>query len=500
MNIISVYMPSEEWEEEVEVLESILGEDVVQYDKVNKKLSIQCFINLQTKFFTVYSSVNLARNIKEDPDSNEVFGQVLTYLSPVLLSCEPSEDYPSEESLASFNLNCVWLSRKELESVEKHLGSFWTLGEPVIYEMVTWIQDNLLEFLNIFDEIHIPYSNEGYCCDALTRMSILDKSNRESTVKLFNLDSHECGTCFCEFAGKELNLLTCLHCFCSDCLATLINVQFDGGRYCKMNCPLCDSFIGREMLEKFMNKEKFQTWEEKFTIQSVEESAMVSFCPRCNNYAVSGDDNIGNCASCNFVFCDLCSEAWHPGNCESFGHVDKKSDPAFKTKEAKRRKEEAEKNEKLTMLMKKAFMKRCPKCKCWVMKDQGCNHMQCALCGTDFCYFCGAQALYCCGSAVPQVPFDMEDLNKPQEAWVNNVPVSSLLPEQVVNEISFDAKEKDIRKCPKCKSKIQRVNENNHGKCAVCKTQFCFLCSAIIKGTVHFKLQGCRQHGGDIER
>ncbi|KAL5251118.1 hypothetical protein ACHWQZ_G016737 [Mnemiopsis leidyi] len=490
-------MPTEEWEEEIEILESILGEDALHYDKTNENLSIQCFINLQTKYFTVNSAVKLKENNGINPDNNEVFGQVLSYLSPVLLSCKPSEKYPVEESLASFNLNCVWLSRKELESVEKHLNSFWTMGQPVIYEMISWIQDNLLEFLNIYDEIHIPDSNEDYCCDALTRMSILDKSNRESTVKRFNLDIQECGTCFCEFPGEELNLLNCLHCYCSECLDTLINVQFNGGRYCKMNCPLCDSFIGREIVKIFMDKEKFLKWEEKFTIQSVEESAVVSFCPRCNNYAVCGDDNIGNCASCNFLFCDFCLEAWHPGNCESFVE---KSDPSLKLKEVKRRKEEAERNEKLTMLMKKAFMKRCPNCKCWVMKDQGCNHMKCALCNTDFCYICGASGFYCCGAVVPQVPFDMESLNKEQQAWANPV---TLVPEQVIleNVILLDPElEKDITKCPKCRSKIQRINGNNHGKCAQCKTQFCFLCSSIIKGTVHFKLQGCRQHGGDVKR
>ena len=32
--------------------------------------------------------------------------------------------------------------------------------------------------------------------------------------------------------------------------------------------------------------------------------------------------------------------------------------------------------------------KICPKCKFWVEKNQGCNHMKCRW-GTDFCYLCG---------------------------------------------------------------------------------------------------------------
>lgn len=49
-----------------------------------------------------------------------------------------------------------------------------------------------------------------------------------------------------------------------------------------------------------------------------------------------------------------------------------------------------EKNEEEKFLdgVKSLNMKRCPKCKAWVEKNKGCNHIIC-VCGSNFCYVCG---------------------------------------------------------------------------------------------------------------
>ena len=35
-----------------------------------------------------------------------------------------------------------------------------------------------------------------------------------------------------------------------------------------------------------------------------------------------------------------------------------------------------------------SFGKRCPKCKTYMEKDFGCNHMHCTMCNSDFCWNC----------------------------------------------------------------------------------------------------------------
>ena len=95
-------------------------------------------------------------------------------------------------------------------------------------------------------------------------------------------------------------------------------------------------------------------------------------------------------------------------------------------------------------------------------------------------------------------PKDIEDLTDLQAVKVGKV--NLVQTKWAENIIQYDAEAEEITKCPKCKSKIQRIGGNNHGNCVVCKTQFCFLCLTVTKGTGHFQSSGCRQHGGWVKR
>ena len=38
---------------------------------------------------------------------------------------------------------------------------------------------------------------------------------------------------------------------------------------------------------------------------------------------------------------------------------------------------------------KKRFIKKCPNCRIWTEKNEGCNHMTCAECKFQWCWLCG---------------------------------------------------------------------------------------------------------------
>lgn len=118
-------------------------------------------------------------------------------------------------------------------------------------------------------------------------------------------------------------------------------------------------------------------------------------------------------------------------------------------------------------------------------------------CGCMLCYVCGQKipgyghfegnAKCLLWTPQPQVSRVIE---RPQhEAQVRVERVLNLMPEQRRNVIG----------CPMCGQRNLKINRNNHIKCWLCKTNFCFECrKKIVERSVsaHYAASGskCKQH------
>ena len=475
---------SSEFIEELEVLSSILDADDLYFNENCAMITIHCSPQIPTDSITLCSIID-----------GDKYDQVLNHLSHVTVQCGIPAGYPISENLSSLQISCQWLTAEEKALVTSQLLEMWVPGDPVLFQIVTWVRDDLLPFLDIYD--HIIFSeSEQYESIPLVRITILDHFNRDITRKEFGSGDHECCVCFSRYPGMEMSLLTCLHPHCTDCLSTLIQIQMDDGKFCDIDCATCDTFLGRDIIKDNLSAEAFADWEEKFQTESVETDPQVLICPRCSGYAVK-DDNLASCSTCYFKFCEECNKSWHPGRCETF-----QTDEAGRTGQVKKGTQlrAGRKNEELTKLFMKAYLMRCPKCKVWVMRDFGCNHMHCHLCNTDFCYFCGLRAKnhvssIFCSSSKPVAPLDIEEPSIQDESYL----ASYKQPGMIRNVVDEDEQMETVR-CVGCKHLLQRQEGNNHAKCAVCRAQFCFLCRAAIKGTTHFNAVGCAQHGGMVKK
>ncbi|KHN34215.1 Putative E3 ubiquitin-protein ligase RNF217 [Glycine soja] len=85
------------------------------------------------------------------------------------------------------------------------------------------------------------------------------------------------------------------------------------------------------------------------------------------------------CPNCRRLFCALCRVPWHENiPCEEFQKLNA---------------EEREREDIMLMsLAKQMQWKRCPHCRFYVAKSEGCMYMRCR-CGNSFCYKCGAPIL-----------------------------------------------------------------------------------------------------------
>ena len=93
-------------------------------------------------------------------------------------------------------------------------------------------------------------------------------------------------------------------------------------------------------------------------------------CPNCNSRIRSGNAmDTFQCNECDLEFCKKCLK--HHELSQTSCTVSELSAEQVKAE-----------------TQTQAYLRKCPTCDLRVFKDQGCNHMQCPTCGTDFCYVC----------------------------------------------------------------------------------------------------------------
>ena len=101
-----------------------------------------------------------------------------------------------------------------------------------------------------------------------------------------------------------------------------------------------------------------------------------SCCPSvgCNYIFIyeKGDDYF-KCPLCESEYCLKCKTDWHENEtCEQY----------------KLKKDVNKLDSLFNEFVVGSNFKKCPYCKRWVEKNEGCNHIAC-LCGNHFCYNCG---------------------------------------------------------------------------------------------------------------
>ena len=180
--------------------------------------------------------------------------------------------------------------------------------------------------------------------------------------EIFECQKHIHGKCFIEYIEEELN-----------------NNRFP------IRCPLCTGKDRHEINYKTIidclllnDKDNLAVKLENISLNHLAEnnSDEITFCPTAGcNYMCSYDKNEFhlNCPMCKKSYCLQCKTEWHNDmTCQEYQRTKNKDENDFKFEE----------------YIKGSKLKQCPKCKRWVEKVSGCDHIKCS-CGTPFCYRCG---------------------------------------------------------------------------------------------------------------
>jgi hypothetical protein len=214
-----------------------------------------------------------------------------------------------------------------------------------------------------------------------------------------------CPICFVDIT-KDLEFsLNCQHKFCKDCITSYLEEEIKNSRVKNIKCPgiKCDQIFSELKIKEIVSEEYFQKFQKFQKREEIQSNKDLILCPikDCEGYAkkqvtideppaialendnpnellIKKDDIALDVSQqsqekpkikyiCNegHSFCGRCMHIWHgDSNCSEDQEI-----KDFAANSGK-------------------IIKKCPKCKVWTEKDEGCNHMTCQVCRFEWCWLC----------------------------------------------------------------------------------------------------------------
>ena len=224
-------------------------------------------------------------------------------------------------------------------------------------------RDNNSNFTGIFNPI----------LDILSNNSRSNHSNDNNNDN-FQMNE-ECLICFDKLTPEESNnnFIGCPHGFCNECFLNYFKEKINS-KIDEIKCPEkdCKTMIPNYFIEeKLINDIPLLSKYKKLKkIRQLELDPNVEFCPypNCESYAIKKDTNFVSCIHNGHKFCFNCRNYWHDkGRCniDIYSYYKK-----WKTS---------------------SKIKRCPRCKYLIEKNEGCNHMTCLNCKYEWCWICSKE-------------------------------------------------------------------------------------------------------------
>lgn len=174
----------------------------------------------------------------------------------------------------------------------------------------------------------------------------------------------------------------CRHSFCYECTASHIVTKIqDKVKDIACPAPGCNDVLDFDACRQMIPDDALVQWDESLCMSLIPESQKL-YCPfrDCSALLVNDFGDVIekiSCLVCSRWFCAQCHVPWHTDfTCKEFQKLyAKKGGKVDKI---------------LKELAKKKSWQKCPKCKMYVEKTEGCVHITCR-CKYEFCYRCGAK-------------------------------------------------------------------------------------------------------------
>jgi len=185
--------------------------------------------------------------------------------------------------------------------------------------------------------------------------------------------NENCLICEEKLTEEELNnnFIECFHGFCDDCFFNYFKEKINNNDVEKIKCPekSCKNYLYTEFIENKLIKDisLLEKYKKLYKRKQLAANPNIQLCPfpDCESYAEKGKNKFVTCKENNHKFCFNCLKDWHENkNCEM------------------------EINKSFEKWKDPYKVKRCPKCKYYIEKNKGCNHIKCLNCKYEWCWLC----------------------------------------------------------------------------------------------------------------
>ncbi|XP_068564968.1 E3 ubiquitin-protein ligase RNF217 [Cebidichthys violaceus] len=181
--------------------------------------------------------------------------------------------------------------------------------------------------------------------------------------------------------GKTIAPLPCCRkAVCDECLKLYVSSQV---RVAKsyINCPIpeCSGYLEEGLVISHLANEDVAKYRYFLELSQLDSSTKP--CPQCSQFTSLKGNNPSRsehkykiqCSNCQFVWCFKCHAPWHNGvKCRDYRKGDKLLRGWASVIEHGQRNAQ-----------------KCPRCRIHIQRTEGCDHMTCTQCNTNFCYRCG---------------------------------------------------------------------------------------------------------------
>ncbi|THU99183.1 hypothetical protein K435DRAFT_606196, partial [Dendrothele bispora CBS 962.96] len=217
---------------------------------------------------------------------------------------------------------------------------------------------------------------------------LLDESLLNTTTDFSSTSESTCPVCLMDVSNPVK--LGCGHEYCTACIRHFFTADIKNfPLLCGGDDGTCMKPIALPMIEKFLTPSQLNALlETAFTTHIEKNPQLYRYCktPGCKQIykcdTSQSTKTARQCPSCLASVCMRCHEDGHDGmTCE----------------ERRIQGDPAEQERLNNAWAREAGVKRCPECRVWIEKTEGCNHMTCK-CGAHICWVCmrifTAQTIY----------------------------------------------------------------------------------------------------------